>query len=272
MRRLAEDPSGPWSALRFVDAVEFAHDRLLPGLTVTAPLGSVALHHTCSSTQLGSNAAATAVAARIAAEVTVPVDWGCCGFAGGPRPAPPRADRLGHGARGRRGHPPDRATPRSVNRTCELGMSRATGQDYVHLLELLERATRSATGAGGWRLSRTGARRPLGSLLPLGAAQEGVHRARVGGGGVQGGDLGVVQVERRALGADPRDRVEVVPRRRAGRRPLQGAAPAPRVVTVDQRRRRQVFRRCTGTAASRRPAGTRRSWRSVQRGEAVPGR
>ncbi len=30
----------------------------------------------------------------------------------------------------------------SANRTCELGMSRATGMPYQHVLELLERATR----------------------------------------------------------------------------------------------------------------------------------
>jgi D-lactate dehydrogenase len=30
----------------------------------------------------------------------------------------------------------------SVNRTCEIGMTRATGTTYHHLLELVERATR----------------------------------------------------------------------------------------------------------------------------------
>jgi D-lactate dehydrogenase len=30
----------------------------------------------------------------------------------------------------------------SSNRTCELGMSRATGQQYRHVLEVLEEATR----------------------------------------------------------------------------------------------------------------------------------
>jgi D-lactate dehydrogenase len=30
----------------------------------------------------------------------------------------------------------------SSNRTCEIGMSRATGRPYVHILELLERSTR----------------------------------------------------------------------------------------------------------------------------------
>ena len=53
---------------------------------------------------------------------------------------------------------------------------------------------------------------------------------------LHGRDLRVVQVEGRRLRADPRDRDEVVPRRRAAGRPLQRAAPAPRVVDLDQRR------------------------------------
>src|SRR6266851_10146730 len=46
-------------------------------------------------------------------------------------------------------------------------------------------------------------------------------------------DLGMVQVERWPLGPDPRDRGEVVPRRRARRRPLQRVGKAPRVVGRD---------------------------------------
>src|SRR6188472_1177550 len=47
--------------------------------------------------------------------------------------------------------------------------------------------------------------------------------------------LGVVQVERGALAADPRDRGEVVPRRRARRGPLERSTVAPRVVDCDSR-------------------------------------
>lgn len=82
MRRAAIVAGGPWASLRFVDAVEFTHERLLPALQVTSPLSSIALHHTCSSTQLGINAMMTAIAERIADDVLVPVDWGCCAFAG----------------------------------------------------------------------------------------------------------------------------------------------------------------------------------------------
>src|SRR5262249_10942500 len=46
-------------------------------------------------------------------------------------------------------------------------------------------------------------------------------------------DVRVVQVERRPLGPDPRDPGEVVPGRRAGRRPLQRVGVAPRVVGGD---------------------------------------
>src|SRR5690606_20449980 len=48
--------------------------------------------------------------------------------------------------------------------------------------------------------------------------------------------LGMVQVEGRALGTDERDPVEVVPRRWAGRSPLEGSAVAPWIAGVDERR------------------------------------
>src|SRR6478752_401063 len=48
-------------------------------------------------------------------------------------------------------------------------------------------------------------------------------------------DLGMVEVERRGLGADARDAHEVVPGRWTAGRPLQRAAPAPGVVDLDQR-------------------------------------
>ncbi len=35
----------------------------------------------------------------------------------------------------------------SSNRTCEIGMTRATGKPYVHILELLEAATREVGSA-----------------------------------------------------------------------------------------------------------------------------
>src|SRR6266516_4686868 len=77
-------------------------------------------------------------------------------------------------------------------------------------------------------------------LCPAAASWASVRRACPGSLGGRNGltvppgpDLRVVQVERGALGPDARDGGEVVPRRRAGRRPFQRVRVAPRVVGRD---------------------------------------
>ena len=124
------------------DVVTFVAREILPALTLTRPLGSLALHPTCSSTQLGINDDLRALADFICDDVVVPDSWSCCGFAGDRGLLHPEltasatADMTAE-LSGRRF-----AAYASLNRTCELGMSRATGQDYRHILELLEEATR----------------------------------------------------------------------------------------------------------------------------------
>jgi D-lactate dehydrogenase len=133
--------------IRVVDAVEFAATDLLPRLTVTRRLGSLALHPTCSSTRTGLDAALVGLASAVAEEVTVPDAWRCCGFAGDRgllRPELTASATREEADTIRQRHFDAYA---SVNRTCELGMSRATGAPYRHLLELLEAATRQ--GADG---------------------------------------------------------------------------------------------------------------------------
>ncbi|TYB40626.1 FAD-binding oxidoreductase [Micromonospora sp. AP08] len=127
--------------LRVVDAVAYAATELMPRLTVRRRLGSLALHPTCSSTRLGLDDALLAVARAVADEVVVPDGWQCCGFAGDRGLLHPeltasatRAEAAAVTARSFDGYA-------SVNRTCEIGMARATGQPYRHLLELLADAT-----------------------------------------------------------------------------------------------------------------------------------
>ncbi|MFE9692119.1 FAD-binding and (Fe-S)-binding domain-containing protein [Micromonospora sp. NPDC005806] len=127
--------------LRVVDAVEYAATTLLPRLTVRRRLGSLALHPTCSSTRLGLDEPLLAVARAIADEVVVPEGWQCCGFAGDRGLLHPeltasatRAEAAAVAARSFDGYA-------SVNRTCEIGLARATGQPYRHLLELLAEST-----------------------------------------------------------------------------------------------------------------------------------
>ena len=120
-----------------VDAVAFVARRVLPVLGEYRKIESVTIHPTCSSTQMGLNADLVAVAGAVAETVNVPVDAGCCAFAGdrgmlhpeltasATRPEAAEVARL------------DAAAHASCNRTCELGMTRATGKQYRHVLELL---------------------------------------------------------------------------------------------------------------------------------------
>ena len=120
----------------------FTAETLLPRLTVTAPLASVALHPTCSSTRLGLADTLRRVAEAVADAVTVPVNWGCCAFAGDRGLLHPELTASATAPRPRRSRAAGSTRTPRCNRTCELGMTRATGQPYVHVLELVERATR----------------------------------------------------------------------------------------------------------------------------------
>ena len=131
-----------YSALRVVDVVEFTAEHLLDRLEITAPLDSLALHPTCSAVRMGLTEPLRKVAAAVAASVTVPDSWGCCAFAGDrgllhpeltAAATLPQATELA--GRSFDGYA-------SCNRTCELGMTRATGRPYRHVLELLEEGTR----------------------------------------------------------------------------------------------------------------------------------
>jgi D-lactate dehydrogenase len=138
----ADDERFP--GLRVVDAVLFVDEHVLNSLTVTAPIGSLALHPTCSSTQLGTNEALSRIAGTIASEVVIPDGWGCCGFAGDRGMLHPEltASATAREAASVTSRAFDAYA--STNRTCELGLTRATGHAYEHLLETLERATRPA--------------------------------------------------------------------------------------------------------------------------------
>jgi len=144
MKRLAAEGGERYAGLRFVDSVEFVHLHVLGKLTVTAPLGSVALHPTCSSTQLGTNDALMDIARSVAGDVFVPLNWGCCAFAGDRGLLHPELTDSATDQQAREINQREFDAYASTNRTCELGMSKATGHSYRHLLEILEEATRPA--------------------------------------------------------------------------------------------------------------------------------
>ncbi|MGD9988218.1 FAD-binding and (Fe-S)-binding domain-containing protein [Pseudonocardia sp.] len=137
--------------IEVVDVVAFTADRLLPGLTVAEPLPRMVVHPTCSATQLGLLDPLRRLAEAVATEVVVPDSWNCCGFAGDRGLLHPELTAAATAPQARELADVDADAYASCNRTCELGMSRATGHDYVHVLEVLADRARpvGVPGTGG---------------------------------------------------------------------------------------------------------------------------
>ncbi len=139
----SEVPAEGRLPLRIVDAVDFAAERILPRLPDHQKLPSLALHPTCSSTRMGLNDALGVVAGAVAERVDIPENWGCCAFAGDRGMLHPELTASATARQAMDVADMDAAAHASCNRTCELGMTRATGSQYRHVLELLEEVTRS---------------------------------------------------------------------------------------------------------------------------------
>ena len=128
--------------VQVVDSVAWAHDQLLPRLTVARRARSIAVHPTCASRQLQLDEPLAGLAAALADEVIVPAAATCCGFAGDRGLLHPELTE--HATRDEaielRARPAEAYV--SSNRTCELGLRLATGAPYQSVISLLETASR----------------------------------------------------------------------------------------------------------------------------------
>jgi D-lactate dehydrogenase len=139
---LTGDNQERFDSMKFLDSIEFVHDNLLPNLPIKAKSNSVALHPVCSVTKMGITGKLQAIAKACSQEVLVPLDAGCCAFAGDRGFLLPEltqsATRL-EAAEVKSKHPDECY---SSSRTCEIGMTRATAEIYRSYLYLLDKATR----------------------------------------------------------------------------------------------------------------------------------
>lgn len=138
---LPESDRPRFASLRFVDSVAFTAQHLLPALPEPRRLGSLALHPTCSTAHLGIDGALRTVAAAVSDQVTVPDNWGCCAFAGDRGLLHPEITASATAAQAAEVAAGSYDAYVSCNRTCEMGMTRATGRPYRHVLEVLDAAT-----------------------------------------------------------------------------------------------------------------------------------
>jgi D-lactate dehydrogenase len=139
---LSEGNGEHLAALTILDAVAWAHDRLLPDLEITHRLGAAAIHPTCATNRQGNAPRLRALAAAIADDVYVPPTATCCGFAGDRGISHPELTESATKAETTELSGRHFDAYLSSNRTCEIGMSRATGKDYESVINALERATR----------------------------------------------------------------------------------------------------------------------------------
>jgi D-lactate dehydrogenase len=139
---LSEENAERLARMEIVDSVAWGL-RLLPDLEITQKVGSATAHPTCSTRRLGLAGPLRTLAEALAEEVYVAPSATCCGFAGDrgithpeltASATRPQAEELA--GRSFDAH-------LSSNRTCEIAMTRATGEPYESVVCLLERLTKT---------------------------------------------------------------------------------------------------------------------------------
>ncbi len=139
---LTKANAGLLAELQIVDSVAWAHDRLLPELEIVRKTGAAAIHPTCATNRQGNARRLAALAAALADDVYQPPTATCCGFAGDRGITHPEltAGATRQEASELEGRHFDAYL--SSNRTCEIGLTRATGAAYESVINALDRATR----------------------------------------------------------------------------------------------------------------------------------
>jgi D-lactate dehydrogenase len=141
---LSEENAERLGKLEILDSVAWAHDRLLPWLEVGERVGSATVHPTCASRQLGLAPRLRALAAALADDVEVAPSATCCGFAGDRGISHPELTAAATRPQAEELAGRHFDAHLSSNRTCEIGLERATGEPYESVILLLERLTRSS--------------------------------------------------------------------------------------------------------------------------------
>ena len=124
-----------------VDVLQFVNEKILPNLKVKTKLSSLALHPTCSGVELGINKHMTSLAEAISEQVILPLDWSCCGFAGDRGLLHPELTESATRKQAQELSSHKYVAYASSNRPCQIGLSIATGQNYVHLVELVDQVS-----------------------------------------------------------------------------------------------------------------------------------
>jgi D-lactate dehydrogenase len=139
---LSENARERYLQITLLDSVAWLNDTLLPRLSITQKLGSVALHPTCSGRHLGLAATLQAALRAAADEVVVPLGASCCGMAGDRGLLHPELVQSALRDESANLLTRDYDAYVSSNRTCELALHQVTGRSYVSAVVLFEELTK----------------------------------------------------------------------------------------------------------------------------------
>ncbi|CAM5215078.1 FAD-binding and (Fe-S)-binding domain-containing protein [Alishewanella longhuensis] len=127
--------------IRLYDSIDFISEFVLPKLTLHKQPTPIALHISCSATQLGQVEKFKQLVAACTEHVVIPEGISCCGFAGDKGFFMPElnASALSDLAK----QVSECSQGVSSSRTCEVGLSRHSGIEYQHLVYLLAQQSRA---------------------------------------------------------------------------------------------------------------------------------
>ncbi|MFT8394473.1 FAD-binding and (Fe-S)-binding domain-containing protein [Propionibacterium sp.] len=126
-----------WAKVTVQDTTTWVANNILGKVKFTSTAGSIVIHPTCSMVHLGCVQDAVACAKAVSDDVVVPINAGCCAFAGDRGLLHPELTATATKRETEEVNSRHFDEYVSANRTCEMGMSRATGHDYRHVLEVL---------------------------------------------------------------------------------------------------------------------------------------
>jgi D-lactate dehydrogenase len=131
-----------WKQLTILDGVQFLDVVILPKLTLHPVEEDVILHPNCSLRKMGLDVKMLAIAKQCARSATVPLNLGCCAFAGDRGLLLPELTSSATEKETAEVLAKNYAGYYSSNITCEMGMSEATGKNYTSIVYLVEKASR----------------------------------------------------------------------------------------------------------------------------------
>ena len=136
--RLTEENRIRFDALKIMDSLEFAVDKVLPRLPVTRKKDKIVMHPVCSLYKMGTLKKLEQLAGATATNPFIPPSAGCCGMAGdrgfyypGLTAAATKNERDEVNAA-------NCTDCYSTAKPCEMSLSEATGKDYRSIFHLLD--------------------------------------------------------------------------------------------------------------------------------------